>query len=143
MKGHLFTANALEDEDAALDKLQGKMDVVYAGSFLHLFSWNDQLKICKRIIKTLKPQKGSLFFGRQTGNVKGREVPNLPSLGRKRPMVWRHDVESFKKLWDVAGSETGTQWKTWGQLDRGEGMADHNWSEEGMRRFLFEVERVE
>ena len=143
MNGHFFPANALDDEDAALDKLQGEMDVVYAGSFLHLFNWDDQLKICKRIIRTLKPAKGSLCFGRQTGNVKGRESENLPTVGGEKVMVWRHDVESFKKLWDVASSETGTKWKTWGQLDHGEGMGFGGWIEEGTCRFKFEVERVE
>ena len=140
MKGHFFAANALDDEDAALDKLQGKMDVVYAGSFLHLFNWEDQLEICKRIIKTLKPVKGSLLFGRQTRNVKGRESENLPTVGG---MVWRHDVESFKKLWDVAGSDTGTKWKKWGQLDHGKGMGASRWREEGGCWLTFEVERVE
>ena len=72
MKAHFFTANAI-GEDAELDKLQGKIDFVYAASFLHLFAWDDQLEICKRIIKTLKPKKGSLVFGRQLGNLRGHE----------------------------------------------------------------------
>ena len=69
MKGHLFAANVF-DEDGALDSLQGKIDFAYLGSFLHLFGWEDQLTICKRIIKVLKPQKGSTVFGRQMGNLR-------------------------------------------------------------------------
>lgn len=142
MKGHLFTANALEEVDAPLDELQGKMDVVYAGSFLHLFNWDDQLRICKRIIKTLKPAKGSLLFGRQIGAVRAGEREMLPAVGGERPMVWRHDAHSFKRLWEVAGSETGTKWKTWSQLDGGEGMV-HNWNGDPVCRLIFEVERLE
>ncbi len=142
MKGHFYTANALED-GGALDKLEGKIDVVYAASFLHLFGWDDQVKICKRIIKTLKPQKGSMVFGRQTGNVRGREVPNTPRVSNdSAAMIWRHDVGSFARLWDEAGRETGTMWKTWGELDELEGMTTGHWAEEGIRRLKFQVERV-
>ena len=141
MKGHFFTANAM-DENGALDELEGRIDVVYVGSFLHLFSWDDQLKVCKRIIKTLRPRKGSTVFGRQTGNLKGHEVPQ--EISRKHSsVVWRHDVESFTRLWDIAGQETGTKWKTWGMLDEGEGMGPGHWAEEGLRRLRFEVERME
>ena len=141
-KGHFFTANALE-HGGALDELQGKIDVVYAANFLHLFDWDNQMKICKRIIKTLKPQKGSMVFGRQTGNVRGREVPSTPRVGDGSAMIWRHDVESFTRLWNEAGRETGTKWKTWGELDELEGMTSVNWAEEGIRRLRFQVERVE
>ncbi len=142
MKGHLFTANALE-EGNALDGLHGKMDAVYAGSFLHLFDWDAQLQICKRIVKVLKPRKGSMVFGRQMGNLKGQEVPATPRVGNDLKMNWRHDVESFGRLWEVAGRETGTRWKAWAMLDGNEGMGPGHWGEEGLRRLTFEVERVE
>ena len=143
MKAHLFAANAL-DEHSPLDDLEGKIDIVYAGSFLHLFSWDEQLKACKTMIKTLKPRKGSLVFGRQTGNVKGQEVPRRTSFDKDGgSSIWRHDVESFTKLWDLAGKETGTMWKTWGTLDQAEAMGSGHWAEEGIRQLKFEVERVE
>ena len=142
MNGHFFTADALGENSRALDRLDGKIDAVYAASFLHLFGWDDQVKICKRMIKTLRPRKGSLVFGRQTGNLKGQEVRNTPTVGKDSPMIWRHDVESFAKLWEVAGRETGTKWKTWGELDEAEGMTTGHWGEDGLRRLRFEVERV-
>lgn len=142
MKAHLFVANAI-GEDAALDKMQGKVDFIYAGAFFHLFGWDDQVKICKRIIKTLKPQKGSLVFGRQTGNVKGLETPATPVVGKDPPMIYRHSLDSFTELWDLAGRETGTKWKTSGKLDQAPGRNAVHWSEPGLRRLTFEVERVE
>lgn len=142
MKSHFFTANALEEVDAELDKLQGKMDVVYAGSLLHLFNWDDQLKVCKRIIKTLKPVKGSLVFGRQLGTINGGERESYKTLAGLNNKTWRHDVSTFKKLWDVAGAETGTKWRTWSQLDEGEGM-NHTWTGDSVLRLMFEVERME
>ena len=46
-------------------------------------------------------------------------------------------------MWDVAGEETDTKWKTWAQLDEGEGMGLGIWSENGLRRLRYEVERLE
>lgn len=142
MKAHFFTANAIEG-DGELDTLQEKFDVVYTSALLHLFGWDDQLKICKTIIKVLKPQKGSTVFGRQTGNLKGQEVQVEAPVVKAGEVVWRHDVESFTKLWDVAGAETGTRWKTWRMLDVADGMGPGHWAEEGLRRLRFEVVRVE
>lgn len=142
MKAHLFAANAL-GEDVALDKLEGKMDMVYAGAFFHLFGWDDQLEICKRIIKMLKPQKGSLVFGRQTGNVKGQATPATPIVGKDPPMIYRHSVDSFAELWDLAGRATGTRWRTSGTLQQPRGASAADWSEPGLRALTFEVERVE
>ena len=143
--GDRFIAADAMAEHSALDELDGKIDVVHTGSFLHLFGWDDQLIICKRIIKMLKPQKGSLVFGRQTGNLKGQKVPNRASVGQDPPMAWRHSVESFRQLWDQAGRETGTKWNTSGELlDVGAGKARFDqWAEEGIMRLVFEVERVE
>ena len=131
------------DEDAALDQLQGKIDVVYAASFLHLFGWDDQLRVCKRIIKTLRPTKGSMVFGRQTGNVRGQEVRNPSPVGSDPKIIWRHSVESFTELWEIAGRETGSKWKVWGDLTSAEGMGPGHWGEDGLRRLRFEVERME
>ena len=144
IKAHLFTADIF-DEHGALDMLEGKIDVIYLASFLHIFSWDDQLKICKRVIKTLRPRKGSSVFGRQVGSLKAKEVipPGEMGIDKSGSRWWRHDVESFTKLWDLAGEETGTKWETWGRLDVDEGMGTSSWSDEGMRQLKFEVKRVE
>ena len=84
-----------------------------------------------------------MIFGRQTGNVKAQEAVNAASGNSGALKVWRHDPESFKRLWDVAGQETGTKWKTWAELDIGEGMGPNHFSEPGLMRLRFEVERLE
>lgn len=48
-----------------------------------IFFWDDQMKICERIIKILKPEKGSVVFGRQMGNVKGHEIETQRERGLK------------------------------------------------------------
>ncbi|KAF7916440.1 uncharacterized protein EAE98_010739 [Botrytis deweyae] len=51
---------------------------------------------------------GSMILGNRIGNPKAQEV-TLKSL--VVPM-WRHNPESFAKLWDQVGQETGTRWET-------------------------------
>ncbi|KAL6718758.1 hypothetical protein ACLMJK_002992 [Lecanora helva] len=138
MRAKFFSADVFE-EPGSLDQLYGKIDVIHAASFLHLFGWDDQLRICKRLIKILKPRKGSLVFGRQTGNIQGREVPPRTHALKDGAMIWRHDPQSFQRLWDIAGRETDTRWKTWVELLERPG----HWAEEGIRRLNFEVERLE
>lgn len=142
LKTGCFSADVFQP-GGELDTIEGKIDVIYAGSFFHLFSWNDQINICKRIIKTLKPQKGSSVFGRQTGNVKGRAVDNKHDDKANAEPVWRHDADTFKKMWGIAGEETRTRWKALAQLDEGEGMGMGHWAEPGLCRLRFEVERLE
>ena len=119
------------------------MDIIHAGSFLHLFRWDDQVRVCKRMIELLKPRKGSMVFGRQVGNLIAQETENKASLAKNPSRAWRHNIESFEKLWHAAGQETGTKWKTWAELDTGEGAGPGHWSEAGIRRLRFEVERLE
>ena len=142
LRSYLFEADIFQD-GGALSDIAGGIDFIYAGSFFHLFNWDDQMKICKKIIEVLKPVKGSLVFGRQTGNIRGQEVPKTITGIKDSPTIWRHDPDSFKKMWEIAGQETGTKWHTSAQLDEGEGMMRTHWAEEGIRRLRFEVERLE
>lgn len=71
------------------------------------------MKICERIIKILKAQKGSVVFGRQIGNVKGHEIEYTARAGAK---IWLHNADSLGRMWDHVGKETGTAWRTWAEL---------------------------
>jgi hypothetical protein len=51
-----------------LSALDGKIHIIYAASFLHLFGYEDQIRVCKRIVKLLKEKKDSVVLGRQVGN---------------------------------------------------------------------------
>jgi SAM-dependent methyltransferase len=62
-----FIAADIFDPSSALSTLDGKIDIIYAGSFLHLFGYADQVTICKRIVKLLRDKKGSLLWGDRSG----------------------------------------------------------------------------
>ena len=141
-KTHFFTADVLK-EGGTLDNIEGNIDAIYTGSFLHLFNWEDQVKICKRIVKTLKPQKGSIVFGRQTGNINGQVTEGAINKISGSGEIWKHSVESFHMMWDLAGRETGTHWRTTVEYDDEWDSTNMPWHEEGFKKVIFEVERLE
>ncbi len=96
------------DGDSDLSALEGKVTMVYAGNFFHLFTWDQQVVIARRLVeRCLRPgTSDALFMGTQIGSVVPGEV--APS-GRSR-RYW-HDGASFQRLWDDVGAATSTAWR--------------------------------
>lgn len=76
-------------ENSELDQLDGKINIVNAASFFHLFDWDGQIKAAKRVVKLLEPTSGSLIVGRQGGK------PEAGSFGHltKEMTAWWHNPE--------------------------------------------------
>ena len=51
-KGHIFTADIFL-KGVPLSEIEGSIDAIYVGSLLHLFDWDDQARISRRIINIL------------------------------------------------------------------------------------------
>lgn len=103
-----FIAADIFDADSPLEQLDGSIDVVGASSFFHLFSWEEQKTVAKRVSKLLRPCNGSLIVGRQVGNEQPGEKARLISGGGGR---YRHNIESWRKLWTEVGDEIGVTWE--------------------------------
>jgi SAM-dependent methyltransferase len=93
--------------DSGLKELDGKLNIVHAASFFHLWDWDEQVKAAKRIVEMLKAESGVMIFGRQGGMPK---PGNLPHAQKDQNSYW-HNVESWMKLWKQVGDETETEWK--------------------------------
>lgn len=122
----------------AFATLKHKVDILWASSFLHLFSWADQLTLCIRITAFLQQKPGSMVLGRQLGSV----VPgcySLQDLMTEQP-YW-HDPISFERLWEEVGKATKTKWKVEATLDEVEFNHESckEWGHPAMRRLLFAV----
>ncbi|KAF4611358.1 hypothetical protein G7Y89_g15655 [Cudoniella acicularis] len=101
-----FIEADITDANSALSGLDGKIDIIYAGSFLHLFNYEGQIEVCKRLVKLLREKKDSLILGRQVGNTDAGEYVQMTN---ESGIMYRHNAESFKKMWDEVGEETGNQ----------------------------------
>ena len=65
---HFIAANILDETDPGLKPLEGKIDVLNNGQFLHVFPLEEQKIVLKRFIELLKPEKGVIFIGRCAGH---------------------------------------------------------------------------
>lgn len=105
-------ANLLDASDEGAKKLDGKVTLVSAGNFFHLFDWDQQMLAATRIIKFLKPGiTNAVIMGGHIGSSKPGNFTAVTGATR-----YLHDPETFQKLWDEAGLKTGTKWKVSSQL---------------------------
>jgi hypothetical protein len=130
------------DPESSLKPLERKMGIIYVGAFLHLFGWDKQVQVAKRLVELSTPKKGSLVLGRQVGSINPGAV--MHSTNSENQM-YRHDPVTFEKLWKQVGDETGTSWKVDAKLDTVEGFGQGQkvaWMGPDVRRLIFSVERL-
>jgi len=108
-----FIAGDVFDPDASIKQLDGKIDIIHAASFFHLFNWDGQVKIAKRFVSLLNPEAGVLVIGRLMANIEAGEY----SFSKT---VYRHNDESFKRMWKLVGDETGTNWQVDARISESE-----------------------
>jgi SAM-dependent methyltransferase len=137
--GGTFIVGNVLDEEAPLKEIDGKMDIVHIGLFLHLFDLDEQQKICERIVRLLKKEKGALVLGTQVGSTQPKDVP----FGKAK-RVFRHDEKSFVAMWEKVGEITDSEFKVTTKMDGGLGVGTkkRTWDDDYTRRLVFEVERL-
>ncbi|KAJ6092299.1 hypothetical protein N7467_004268 [Penicillium canescens] len=90
LKSHFIMVDIFDDNSDLVNKLINKIDIVNAASFFHLFNWDKQVTIAKRLVGLLHDKPRSLLIRRQH---------------------YRYDSATWKKLWEQVGEETGTKWE--------------------------------
>lgn len=107
---------------------------------LHQWNWDGQVEACKRLTSLSKP--GSLIVGNQIGNLTAQAIA-LDSIPHP---LWRHNEQSFAKLWAEVGLATNTTWECSAWLRSFEEMSwkpeDSAWMEEGVRVLEFAARRM-
>lgn len=98
------------DEDCeSLNALEGKMTIVHAMSFFHLFGWDAQVRAAARIVGFLRPDDPDVvIFGRHVGT----SQPGGGGGGARPVSTYLHNAETWQKLWNEVGELTGTRWRT-------------------------------
>ena len=138
----MFESDGEAEGGKELRKLDGTIDIIHAASFLHLFTWEEQVQAGMRMVR-LMTEEDSLVLGRQVGSTKPGEYARRAYKGGSR---YLHDPDSFQRLWDVIGEETGTKWKVIAELRKvkGWGMREQENDGAGHSRMMqFEVHRLE
>ena len=101
-----FIEGDVFDENSSLNELNGKIDIVGASAFFHLFNLAEQKIVAHRIAKLMKPQKGSLVVGVQVGHHEPHETPKKEDGSR-----FQHNLESWRKMWDEVGEDIGVRFE--------------------------------
>lgn len=128
-----FVEADIFDTDSGLEKLSGRIDIIIANQFLHLFDWEGQIAAMKAIVKLSKP--GSIVIGYQRAQVPAQEI--------RRPWgtMYLHDLDTFQKIWQRVELETGSKWdvetdlvdlREWGMEPE-----DFSWMPDGKRGIDF------
>lgn len=84
-RDHFIAGDILAEKlPEGLEALKGKLDAIFNGQFLHVFSIEDQRKVGVRFVELLRPEKGVIVVGRCSGHVesgyRGGEVSRIPPL---------------------------------------------------------------
>ncbi|PQE16317.1 methyltransferase domain-containing protein [Rutstroemia sp. NJR-2017a WRK4] len=108
--------------------LLGEIDIINFVEGLDNCGWEEQIRMCERIITILKKERGSLVVGRCAGHRNGmrsekigigwkKEKSKGKEKGRavekeevEKEVVWEHNEESFTEMWKEAGRRTSSEW---------------------------------
>jgi len=146
--GTLVQANIFSPElfEKEFHGWEAKFKVVHAGLFLHLFTWDQQVAVCEKIVKLLSDEEGAMFLGEMLG-CKGGGERALTTVDKK---LFLHDEGTFERLWGEVAAKTGTKgrWKVESRfrvtpkevIDKHEGQTI--FVGEGIGWISFSVERV-
>jgi SAM-dependent methyltransferase len=111
-----FLVADIFDPSSPLKDLQGQVDMIYTGHFFHLWGLEHQKIAAKTVASLLQPQAGSMILGRQMGAVEPHEKESATGT------MFRHNVETWKALWNEIGEELGVTFKVDARLgDLGNG----------------------
>lgn len=144
--GRFIVGDILTPSPSPFDQLHHAVDMIWAGSFLHLFGWDRQIEVCIKIVAMMKPRPGGVVFGRQAGNIHPGEVEHKANDGGR---MYRHDAASFETMWRLVGEQTSTVWRVKARLEvvndganSGDKDGKSAWKgDDGSRVLLFAVHR--
>ncbi|KAI9147515.1 AB hydrolase superfamily protein B1A11.02 [Paramyrothecium foliicola] len=96
IRSRFLTGDVFDDDFLA--EYRGKIDIIFLGSFLHLFTFEQQVTIVGQLVKLLRDVKGSLVFGRHMAAENGG-VMKENACGWS---LYHHSDETMQRLWDTA-----------------------------------------
>lgn len=95
--------------------LDGKIDVIWAGSLFHMWDYEDQVLVATRLVDLCREKGGVMIAGSQLGSLLGGRyvVKNIEGMNEAPDAArahYRHNVETIKGFWCDVGERSGTRW---------------------------------
>ncbi|KIW23656.1 uncharacterized protein PV07_11839 [Cladophialophora immunda] len=89
-------------------KCDGRVGILHSTSVFHLFDWDQQVTMACRCLQLMTTTNGRvLICGCQVGNEHPGEFPRRLGGGSR----YRHNEESWKKMWDEVVRQESTKYK--------------------------------
>ncbi len=105
-----FIAADIMDPASLLSRFEGDLDVIVSKDLFHCFDYPTQIELAIRFVALLKPRAGSRVVGQLLGHVRaGDFVTEYTKSGLSN--MFLHNEESFARLWEEVGEETGSRWR--------------------------------
>jgi hypothetical protein len=99
-----FHATFLETDilcqSSYLETLNSAVNIIWASKVLHQQDWATQLVSSRSLVALSKP--GTMVVGFHADYLKAEFLEEYK--------FWLHDEESWKRVWEEVGRETGTSW---------------------------------
>jgi SAM-dependent methyltransferase len=120
------------DASSPLKDHERTFDIVYTGSFFHLWGLQKQKEVSKAVALLLCPRSGSMIIGRQIGALEAAEKSSATGT------MFRHNPESLKTLWKEIGDDLGMKFTVEAHL---KALNDHHFEGGDTRRIYFSIRR--
>ncbi|GIK05079.1 hypothetical protein Aspvir_009178 [Aspergillus viridinutans] len=101
-----FLVQSFFADTPELMSLAKRVKVINSGMFMHLWDWEKQSEVAKRMIYLLAPEKGAIITGLHFGS----RSAGMWEAVKESPM-FVHSPETLKDLWRQCAQETGTFWE--------------------------------
>ncbi|KAJ5388993.1 uncharacterized protein N7496_000061 [Penicillium cataractarum] len=114
-KSHFISADVLDDNSDLVTELKDQLGIVYISLFLHVFDFDKQVTVAKRVLDLLEAKPGSLIVCRV---VMCRDQETLNATSARLPYYY-HDLASWERLWERVQKETSIKLnvQSWEQED--------------------------
>ena len=96
LKARFYTQDVFDE--SFLAEWRSKIDIIFLGSFLHLFSFEQQKVVIAQLAKLLRKRKDALVFGRHLATENGGTL-RTNALGWS---LYHHSPETIRHLWETA-----------------------------------------
>ncbi|KAF2823436.1 hypothetical protein CC86DRAFT_422289 [Ophiobolus disseminans] len=97
LKSRFYTGDVFAQDFLA--NMRGQIDIIFVGSFLHLFTFDQQKVVLAQLCKLLRHREGSLVFGRHVATEGKGGTLRMDTLGWD---VYHHSPDTIRQLWDTA-----------------------------------------
>ena len=88
-----------------LQSLVGRVTVLWASAFLHLWDRPGQINACRRMVSLMRGDPGVKIIGRHAGSRNPGLVKHITNPGKG--LMYKHNPESFENLWKEVTSGQG------------------------------------